>query len=708
MRHPLLYLTSVVMTLLTITSCSSGRIKVKYSNLPPSTVTSVAEQELRTLFGAAVAEGHDLPDYSFTMSLDTTMQGGEFAYKEVERGQFLLTGSDPTAVTHAVHSLLEDIGYTFDITGITTPSQFTMSALDGVDKRVTPRVRWRGIRQHVNFPMDISSYPIDEAKEYVLNLLRLRFNKLAIHSYPGQWYEYITADTMNYAGHFFYGDRHYMYDSPLLTESVRFNDSTFCIPSAEKCFDDKAARSKLAIAWMQELITYAKEIGMNVQFSIEPRMIPPAEVVAICHNVVDTYPNIDALELITEETGGWGPGCTADEVKQTLATYFAPEVLQDSVITAPIRPVQSDLNNLYTQIGIITTAIKELNGDTEFMGRMPNLKMGIYCTVPTYSAGSYRLARVALPDNNITIMPSHGSDGVARAFDKIVTTREDLARTEVYSWIEFDGLMYLQQNGSNGISQLELKMDSLNGGAQCNSVLFNHWRTAENRTTARFAALSTLQGGCSPEQFYHDYATRLGIADRDLFAKAMMTVNEVDSYSTGALGNIGFCWVGAWRGGGSFTYMSRENMEQARKMYMQAGEMFSELLTGTECQSARDYLSFLGNRTLASVIYLKAFSEAAELRTIKTQPDGTIDEAEKQRAIEICNHALMVFDQYMQTHAQQMPDRGSEGTLVSVWNAPIRGLKVLRSRMGGVPMDEVAHSDTPIDAPPLPIFYDAK
>lgn len=86
---------------------------------------------------------------------------------------------------------------------------------------VTPKVRWRGIRQHVNFPMDISSYKIEDAKEYLNSLLRMRFNKLVIHSYPGQWYETQIGDSLALAGNFFYGNVHYMYDNERLKRTCR-------------------------------------------------------------------------------------------------------------------------------------------------------------------------------------------------------------------------------------------------------------------------------------------------------------------------------------------------------------------------------------------------------------------------------------------------------------------------------------------------------
>ena len=152
--------------------------------------------------------------------------------------------------------------------------------------------------------------------------------------------------------------------------------------------------------------------------------------------------------------------------------------------------------------------------------------------------------------------------------------------------------------------------------------------------------------------------------------------------------------------------MNKEHVQTARTYYFEAGQLLAELIAQIDKTSpAYDYLAFMGNRVLCSVIYMDAFLEAAEIRTIRKEADGSVSESEKLRAQEICNRALLLFDQYMETHAQMMPDRGCEGTLVSIWNAPIHGLKVYRSQLGGVAPEELPHSDTPVDAPPLPIFY---
>jgi hypothetical protein len=69
----------------------------------------------------------------------------------------------------------------------------------------------------------------------------------------------------------------------------------------------------------------------------------------------------------------------------------------------------------------------------------------------------------------------------------------------------------------------------------------------------------------------------------------------------------------------------------------------------------------------------------------------------------VCDEALQEYERYMRIHARQMPDRGCEGTLINLWHGPVYGLKVLRQRMAGVPMDVPPQRGEGKDGPPLPI-----
>ncbi|MGN1266119.1 MAG: hypothetical protein ACI4UL_09915, partial [Muribaculaceae bacterium] len=541
-------------------------------------------------------------------------------------------------------------------------------------------------------------------KAYLRSLHRMRFNKLTVHSYPGQWYETHIGDSVAYAGHFFYGDTHYIAGNDWLKRRVASNDSIFCIPQAEKIYDDKAQRSKFAIDWMQELINYACDLGFYVQMSFEPRSSSVEQAVTTAHDILSTYPRIRALELITEETGGWGPGCVESQVKATLSKYFSPEVASNAEVLAPIKPKQSDLNALYEQVGINANAIKALqaegNGSVDY-------KLGIYSAIPDYTRGAYRLARLALPGTPVCLMPSHGSAGTASAVASLISNAEDMRMTEIYSWIEFDGLMYLYQNSIEGNSQLMNHLQGVLGDEQVPSVLYNHWRTAENRTSARYAAASTLRGEYNPDEFYGDYAGRLRISDATAYRHAMIKLNEADNVARRHLGNIGFCWVGAWRSGGSFAWVNVEQVKNARALYLEAGEQLQRLIAQTpEGTAAHSYLSLVGNRVLCSILYLDAFIETAQIRSIAKENDGTYSEHSKKQIEQCCARALGKLDQYMKILAQMTPDRGCEGTLVSVWNAPIKGLNKYMNQLLGTHDANITIESKAIDAPPLPIFYE--
>lgn len=331
------------------------------------------------------------------------------------------------------------------------------------------------------------------------------------------------------------------------------------------------------------------------------------------------------------------------------------------------------------------------------------MKLGIYCSITPYAEGAYRLARLALPETHICLMASHGSEGTFKALPSIVRTGEDLEMTEIYSWIEFDGLMYLYQNSISGNEKIMRWLSGFDG-KKVGSILFNHWRTAESRTSARFVAEATIDARLSSSSFYDSYSARLAVPSKSEYSKAMQLLNQVDTFATKNLGNIGFCWMGAWRNGGSYTWMQKNNIEYARNLYFEAGNILADIVRKADKESAAyDYLSFICNRVLCSVLYLDAFDEAVNIQKVMGKDNCQSDES-KAFVRSVCDKALLIFDQYMKKHAEMLLDRGCEGTLVSVWNAPIRGLKIYREKLGGIPVDGPSSLDA-VDAPPLPIVY---
>src|SRR6185312_5046568 len=258
---------------------------------------------LKDKFDVRLAGAPDEKGWNIVLKVDTAMRPFSFSVRQPKSAGYTtvyLSGHDETCVLHAVYTLLQLMGYTFDLTGVRKPRVPSLQRLAGYNRVIQPAVEWRGIRQHINFLMDISSYPAREAKEYIRNLARMRMNCITFHSYPGQWYAYTYQGARQLAGNFFYGE----VDSVPADRSIRKlvrNKSVYCIPEIEPFWDDHEKRSQMAIAWLNDVMAEAKKVGMKVRFSYELRTPGIDYARATCLAVVQEYPRIDELEFITEE-----------------------------------------------------------------------------------------------------------------------------------------------------------------------------------------------------------------------------------------------------------------------------------------------------------------------------------------------------------------------------------------------------------------------
>lgn len=117
-----------------------------------------------------------------------------------------------------VYQLLSQLGICFSTEGDFLKKPFALASLPE-SRDFSPYCRYRGVRQHINFPMDISAYPLGEAKEYIRRLARMGMNAITFHSYNGQWHPYHKGEERVPAGHFFYGQRHAVPADPELAAS---------------------------------------------------------------------------------------------------------------------------------------------------------------------------------------------------------------------------------------------------------------------------------------------------------------------------------------------------------------------------------------------------------------------------------------------------------------------------------------------------------
>jgi hypothetical protein len=637
-------------------------------------VLAVAALELESFLGPAYAVARagaaSRPDWTIDLAVDRTMPEYSFSVRTVAASGSArepvieLRGPTPSGVLQAAYTMLEKAGLRFDADGPIRPARPRLEDLLGFSRVIRPAVSRRGIRQHINFAMDISSYPVEEAKEYIRNLARLRLNTITFHSYPGQWYPSALKGEPARAGNFFYGQRHDLPDDPFLRKVIR-NRSVFCIPAIEPFYEQPEEKSRLAMAWLEEVIAEAKRVGLTVHFSMELREGDPRLSLETCRGVLARYPGIDALELITQEDGA----------------KSGPEIEYNARVLKALREGPPSSKAREFGLGIYNTGVEDLR---------PGLEA---------------LRRTAPADVHLTILPAHGARKAVENLRAIPVLPADAARLLFYSWVEFDGLMYLQQNPVEGIRRLIEEGRRLSGGEPLYGIGWNHWRTAENRTALVYAAAAMIEGPLEPKVFYEEYGRALGLGRREAYAAAMAVLDDADTLARDDLFNIGFCYGGYWtspKGLANYGRYEPEKIEGAMAKFESAREGLASCLPATESAAGRRYLEFLDNRLGCTLLHLRAFRALAGVQPLFAgKPVRPLTPVEKERVGAAAGQALALETEYLKLHARMILDRGCEGTLVSYYGGPVQLLKRILSEYGGAGA-LAGPADKTLDAPPAP------
>ncbi len=585
---------------------------MKISIIQKSEGVSYAARELvkfLTEFTSAKILHGEGGDRAVTLEVDASMPA--HAYSVMGDGATLtIRGGNASSVNCGVYEALADAGILFEATGYSVPHAFDPAALFAVRKEVAPKFRLRGIRQHINFPMDISSYPLKDAQEYIRAISRMRYNAITFHTYPGQWHETRPDDETDHAGHFFYGQAHPLpKDDPLLCSRIH-NQGVYCIPEAEAIFYDEAKRADYARYWLNQVMATAKEAGLTITLSVEILNDDEAATVRMLRVLCKTYPLIDTLELITVECGGFydEPGVTRENVRDFIVGLFGEDIL-DADGNLPGLP-----DELPHQLGSSAVSLKRLLRALELrdrwltgLERVPALRAGLYLTCPdTLRVLRPILRRKRPAETTMSLLPAHGALAVARNIEETGNTSEDWQNTMYYSWAEFDGNMFLQQMSTDGIEKLVGLPDTDSSYGFC----INHWRTAENSLTISHAAEAAITA-MSADTFYRRHAAMIGIGDTDGFASACRRLAALDNYNRDNLFNIGFCAIGCWlnwhrrNGAVQPRCFPAESLEYAIAEYSALIDMWKSLLSTADKRRALlscDFLSTVVRRVFCTSV----------------------------------------------------------------------------------------------------------
>ncbi len=608
-------------------------------------------------------------DYSFTLAIDAGLQATCHAVRVGEAGgrkSVTLAGPDEACVLHAVYAMLEKCGIHFDILAPMLPERLDLAALTAGEHITTPFVRKRGIRQHINFAMDISSYPLAEALEYIRNMARMRMNHISFHSYSGQWFGYAQDGKYTHGGNFFYGTRFDIPPREPFNRIIR-NRAVYCIPEIEAVVDQPPQRSLMAAEWLNAVIAECKLCGMHVQLSIEPPGKTHAEGVAICRDVLSLYPAIGTFELITPECGNSERTLTVDELKAYLAELFGDAVLADEALLASLKDNLHQLEGGLRHFARNLRIVEELRSAPG--SALPALALGAYITCPDSLRVLHFVMQRYTPDGvSLAFLPAHGARRAVANLRQMGFSGHSIGRAMLYGWIEFDGNMYLQQNSVVGARQLLEFAKELTGDGQVAGVALNHWRTAENRVCIAYAAKAFIQGPIDPAAFYWQYAGVFGLEDAGRFASIMQEVDDLDDLAREKMFNIGFCANGCWiRPGLRWTRRwDNDAIDAARLRYRAViGEMETCLASAAR-SAGRELLRFLVNRVECTLLQLECAQMMKGLAAFcdHDHPDR-LTAGQKREVKETCERAMALARRYVAKHAEAIMDRGCEGTLIS-------------------------------------------
>jgi hypothetical protein len=640
-------------------------------------------------------------DLTFSLACRSDMQEHRYAVRK-EGNIIHHTGGSESAVLCSVYEMLMRCGVCFDTSGQWLSGPFDLSALDGIDETIVPLCRYRGIRQHINFPMDISSYPLADAKKYIRSLASMRFNAITFHSYPGTWYSYAENGETVLAGNFFYGQKHIIPGKRSFASAVS-NRSVFCIPEAEGIMDDAHKRSDYARYWLREVISEAKLVGMKVTYSVEFRSEREETRIQILRNIVSWYPEIDVLELISGEGGGIAGGYSIENVSEKAAALFGDDILRCGRL--PYLP--DDLPEaLPGSLEFLYKCRKLLDRRDMLFGELektPEIRVGLYVMCRDTLRVMRPLMNKVLPaDVGRSFLPAHGASAVAGNIKYMRPDASDWKNTMYYSWAEFDGLMYIQQMSLEGICTLSGMAAA--AGDTVYGICLNHWRTEENRTAISYAA-RTLISHTDVITFCRSHAAELGIAERDTFCKALLGMAKLDGYNRDNLFNVAFCYLGCWlgtKGLGWIRGWKTESLDHSIDKYSELRDMFAVCLSGTLKEEGTAYLRFIMNRISCSILHLKLIHELNALCVFTDDRHPELLTCEQRTEVKRhCSKAAAYADEYMALHSELIPDRGCEGTMISYYATMPVYIDHIRAYF--TEGETVCRHDPPTwDAPPPP------
>jgi hypothetical protein len=607
-----------------------------------------------------------------------------------------VTGGSAEATLWAAYALLEHLGVIFEFSGEIVPAPRESLDLTGLDLRAEPSIRERGLRLHLNFPMDQSAYSLDEFRAWVDRVARLKLNYLEFHFYSAHpWFRFEYRGVKTVHGTFFVGSPEGVYRLPpdmIGRDKVR-NREVFFPPEMEGLSQGEELYARTE-ARMGAVMDHAHARGIRVCVSFEP-LGPPGDIAAHLGEweqqaggrdalmrdltverllaCMRAYPQADEYQLISVEGSSDAPAGLSlpDELKRLCAKYGVPFDPADEarfagakVAGVHLTPYNDPATARQLEGGLYFPVVSTLRfvdlardvlADPRVAGplRAGGKKTSIGIYLP--HAEAVRLCLPALrgmiPENGrLQLMVDYGARGTADQMAAWGELRGAPMQLGVISWLEFDGSMFMPEAWPRSVFDCVRNAN----GLPLTSLVANHWRVAGLEADAACLAEAPWQAGASYDEWFGRYLGRVfGEANAPQARAAYDALEEATLYCRAHLFNVGFCWEGRWLSQG-FGYPA-EQMEEAKALFAKARDGFAVLSGALPEGRARLRAQYLASRCECGRLHLATVQALGA-----AERDASLAPAARDSA-----------EAYMREYARFVLDRGDEGMLVNYNFGPL-------------------------------------
>ncbi len=694
-------------------------------------VLDTAKKELCDLLRPVYAGSWE--DLAIKVEVASSLPEGEVRV-QAGPGRISITGAAAADVLHGMYSYLEELGFLFTVNGPVLPEN-TIKNLTAFSRTYKPYLSRRGIRQHINFPMDISSYPMWEAKEYIRNLARMRFNAITFHQYLScGWYHLNMPELGDSFAErkgrihdytYFYSEFHPVPEEPHLKSVIR-NESFFCPPEVEHRYGTREARS-FAYRFLGELIREAKNYGFYVAVSTDvaasnlkdafshakthDRALWVRATLEMLNQMTALYGEADDFELISPENTALSSSDWEGDGRKFLARLlpnWSKEKIDGvfKVITGDDKYHKETFLQVLECIDVALEAFKRAKASPVIGPRLAGkqLTVALYNGMPTVSEANARVLTAAVPEEyGLAWLPGHGAHTVDMRVKSMKLTAADRARFRMYSWIEVDGFMYTPQFPRTGLQE------NIDFAAVLPSrgVLFNHWRNAENELSLLFAGQASY-AGLRPEAFGSRVVKNYwGVKDEVILNQFLNTLEEVDTLNSFG----GFCYLACWweidADKSMVVFSNPEHHEHCNDQRIQTTRRAIDLLDQLIAQSARPAglrsMRFLRAVLLAAISHHECVTAAIRMAGyLKTIDKANPTTDQRQRFQALGDEALVHANQWLAIMADHCVDRGVEGNIVSYYHVMVGYIKGIQGLYGTIKFEPMPEYNVPssIQAPP--------